>query len=737
MTATRFAASLLVLMYLASSTVVAQCEPEWLPPPAPLVGTGCGIVNRATTWDPDGGGPAHSVLVVGGDFTNIGEQAVPNVGVWDGVRWAPLGDLDGVVNALAVYRGDLIVGGRFALDEGWAHPQVLARWSGSEWESVGSEVDSSVASVTAMAVIGDELWVGGSFAAINGVSCGNIAAWNGTSWRTLAGGMNDAVAAISATPLGVVAGGAFTQAGEANCSRVALWDGSAWRPMGAGVDQPVYAVCTYNDDILIGGRFTASVNQARRLARWNAENATWEEFGGGANGTVNSLDVVDETLYVTGVFSTLGGVNAYRAGMRTGSGWLPIFDPTLRINPKQFISLDGQLCLVGGTCSTASVMYRDDQGNWNAAGPVFGRADVTAMAVIDGELHIAGSIGDSPGQTRDVLRLNGSRWEPLGVGDAWIRVITQYQGRLVVGGAVLRQWTGSEWAAFGTDVIGQVHTMIEYGGELVVGGQIRRAGDFDVWGIARWNGTTWQMMGNELYDVYSLAVFRGELYAAGLFWIEGANGSCRNIARWDGARWQAIGTSGLSPNIAVALTVFDDLLIAAGSFTEADGTPVNRIAAWDGTNWRSLEGGVDSSVSALTTFGDQLIAAGFFGSAGGQPVSRIARWDGIGWHAFPGRFDGLPHTLVEFNGDLLVGGTFSQVGGYPSNFLTRWGSRPVGDLDDDRAVGIQDLANLLASFGACPGDENYNAAAAGLAGDECVGLDDLAVLLQAFGSTCP
>lgn len=56
----------------------------------------------------------------------------------------------------------------------------------------------------------------------------------------------------------------------------------------------------------------------------------------------------------------------------------------------------------------------------------------------------------------------------------------------------------------------------------------------------------------------------------------------------------------------------------------------------------------------------------------------------------------------------------------------------VGDTDGDGDVDLADLALLLASFGACAGDANYNPDT-DLTGDGCVDLSDLATLLANFG----
>jgi hypothetical protein len=55
-----------------------------------------------------------------------------------------------------------------------------------------------------------------------------------------------------------------------------------------------------------------------------------------------------------------------------------------------------------------------------------------------------------------------------------------------------------------------------------------------------------------------------------------------------------------------------------------------------------------------------------------------------------------------------------------------------GDVNGDGRVDLADLAELLAAFGKCAGEEGYNADA-DIDGSGCVGLEDLATLLSNFG----
>ena len=55
-----------------------------------------------------------------------------------------------------------------------------------------------------------------------------------------------------------------------------------------------------------------------------------------------------------------------------------------------------------------------------------------------------------------------------------------------------------------------------------------------------------------------------------------------------------------------------------------------------------------------------------------------------------------------------------------------------GDLDGDGDVDLSDLAELLAAYGTCDGDPNYNPAA-DLDDSGCIDLADLATLLSNYG----
>ncbi len=134
----------------------------------------------------------------------------------------------------------------------------------------------------------------------------------------------------------------------------------------------------------------------------------------------------------------------------------------------------------------------------------------------------------------------------------------------------------------------------------------------------------------------SVAVFHGRLVYGGTFSGAGRSGS-RNIAAYDGTRWWPLGGgigNGSSDDNVSTLLAFGDTLIAGGRFSFAENVGVNNVARWDGVAWQAMGNGVSGAIgsttpkiNALAVYQGQIIAAGHFTTAGTQPASHVARWN--------------------------------------------------------------------------------------------------------------
>lgn len=215
---------------------------------------------------------SSTAFYAGGDFTVASGTATNNIGRWQATGWSFLGAnqaLNGRVSALAFApNGDLYVGGSFSAANGVAGTARIARWNGTQWQSVGGGIDPNIGATAQASFVEDmvfdaqgNLYVGGFFTGAAGVAAPSVAMWDGARWRavgTPAAFNNSIVRALEFDSAGTLyAGGSFAQLGTAFASNIARWNGTAWTQVGSGMNGDVYAL--HRDakgNLYAGGEFT-------------------------------------------------------------------------------------------------------------------------------------------------------------------------------------------------------------------------------------------------------------------------------------------------------------------------------------------------------------------------------------------------------------------------------------------------------------------------------------------------
>ena len=289
-------------------------------------------------------------VYAGGRFTDAaGIAKADYVAKWNGSAWSGLGSngsgdgaLNNWVQALAIDGTNLDVGGFFTNAGGVATADYVAKWNGSAWSGLGSDGSGGGAiapspnapapAVFALAVSGTDLFVGGSFIDVAGISeADNMVRWNGSNWfamgsgdvNTGSGAVEGAVYALAVSGADLYAGGGFTNVGTLAGDYVAKWNGSVWSALGTGTPDGgaiwngnVYALAVAGTDLYVGGEFydAAGISTGDRIARW--DGATWNAMGSGGpdggalNSVVNALAVspASADLYVGGEFSDAAGI---------------------------------------------------------------------------------------------------------------------------------------------------------------------------------------------------------------------------------------------------------------------------------------------------------------------------------------------------------------------------------------------------------------------------------------------
>lgn len=270
--------------------------------------------------------------------------------------------------------------------------------------------------------------------------------------------------------------------------------------------------------------------------------------------------------------------------------------------------------------------------------------------------------------------------------------------------------------------------------------------------MARWNGVNWSYYTGlttpapvktvkGTYNFHSIALYHDTMYAAA-YMVNAerdADVPVSHLYKWNGLKWvPEVGVVDTRNNGIIAMTVFDNKLIVAGLFDNTvNGSPVQNIAAYNGSSWSYLGNsgtsqGTDGVIRSLAVVGNRLYIGGDFQTFAGSTTGNIAYytaanggWGGVGspfageilelgvfdgkiaalgkdasgikkiavfqgtWGASIG-FDSFsisePKTLMGSGTDLLIGGTFVKNGNgtsllvYNGSSLQFTGNRITGDF---------------------------------------------------------
>ncbi|MHB0857880.1 MAG: right-handed parallel beta-helix repeat-containing protein, partial [Anaerolineae bacterium] len=276
-----------------------------------------------------------SVLAAGGNYLYQMHPviATPEFGVFNGE-----------IRAMAVApNGDVYVGGTFSLIGGSYSANNIARWDGTQWHRLGSSLSNGVnGPVYALTIVSNgEVYVGGHFtrayysdervepAVAREVPAQNLARWNGSQWQTLGeavvnenGVYGNGVSDDDGTPTGatvyalahtsedvVIVGGAFRHyhaglnnflAGEGHCYNFVFYksvDRAWFHPLGIAIYGTVRNMVWTGGAINVGylyagGTFTyagafgtAYPKNNVAVYHWNTgSNNHWSALGDGMPG---------------------------------------------------------------------------------------------------------------------------------------------------------------------------------------------------------------------------------------------------------------------------------------------------------------------------------------------------------------------------------------------------------------------------------------------------------------------
>ncbi len=714
--------SLLILALATPWKAAGQTCVEWTPlvadaAPAPL--KKCGM------WDPDGEGPRSQLLVVAGSPSFIGGIAASGIAVRnENGQWEGLGggivanDVDAIESGAD---GSLFVAGDIQSAGGQPVNRV-ARWDGSQWHALGLAMNGRVRALQRMP--NGDIIAAGDFTWAGTVAANRVARWDGTRWWSLGSGINGSVRALCVTDEGVLlAGGQFTTAGGTPVQGIAQWNGAEWLASGAVV-QPggrVNALLKASDGSIYAGGSIArgpSNQWDHQLARY--VNGVWTVVPEVVIGDVLALaELPGGRLVIGGDLSWIDGVRIYELAIRSNGQWQAL--PPITNNIRAMcIDADGRLAIAGDfqSCGKRNLLRLMPWG-WDDYITGINNQVSAILAVSSDEVYIGGPFFSFERLcVGNLVHWDGTRWNPLGDGisgrtaPSVTKILKMPDGDLVVLGRFdyagrevvnsVARWNGSDWHAFGNQVLNFDHPgTIRSGvflpnGDLVVCG-VFTFNDRDWMRVARWNGSEWIDLRPpvEIGEVSNVAVLpSGDLVAQGRF---GTSPNYTWLQRWDGQNWTAVNwpISGSTPRIITTLND-GDLVLGGGPL---------EIVRWDGVTWEiippppSVVGNI-YSIDELPN-GEWLVATN----------NGVWRLSVHGWRPVeesqPRRSDilsvipGTESFLVVDNGSVSYGGGLFLRGLYLGRITgdaIRIEQQPVPPLQGCTAIGI-DLTVIASGTG--------------------------------------
>ena len=362
-----------------------------------------GFINSLALFD--------NAVVAVGDVRVSADVTAPRASVakWTGTTWqtllSPAFGEDGDYVTAGVYQGSLLESATMTSTDGELRRRNPG--PGATWQTIASLNNSTGAPrIRAYADFGGRLVVAGLFDTIGGTSASNIADWDGILWRPLGagtGGVNGEVYALAVLGNDLIVGGAFTQAAGLGIPRIARWNPiDGWRPLGTAPTGTVYALAVLNGSLYAAGDLLST----NCIARF--DGTSWQPVGSGfTGGLVRTLRVIDGVLYAGGHFESSGatstnGIARWDPAANGGAGaWLGLgsgiqgnsaggggwVQDIARLNGELFAG--GRFLYAGGGPSNALARWTD------TGTPIIAQQPVSTT--LDAQGHASMAVTVSPG----------------------------------------------------------------------------------------------------------------------------------------------------------------------------------------------------------------------------------------------------------------------------------------------------------------------------------------------------
>ncbi len=327
-------------------------------------------------------------------------------------NWLALQQANGPTNqtfAISLFDSKIVVAGPFG------DGSSIARLEGDTWIGFGraEKTNGNPAAVFTLLAQGGNLYAGGDFERIGGITANGVARWDGIKWHPLGDGLTVSPPAFQVRALvfhgnDLFVGGRFQRSGTLNVTNLARWNGSAWSAVGwhtflglpdqfgiggrPDTSEVVHALAVFGDLLIVGGDFQFPGNDIVGIGFDGLLNNT--RFGVDGFAGAGRFDPADVRALSTTAARLIAGGSYHRI-------WTRLLQPRAVEN----------LATWDGTTWT------DFAGGLD--GPVNTTAWEGDVLYAGGEYSYAGLRGTTDGRgtlANGISRWDGLRWTTLGFG---------------------------------------------------------------------------------------------------------------------------------------------------------------------------------------------------------------------------------------------------------------------------------------------------------------------------------
>jgi hypothetical protein len=318
----------------------------------------------------------------------------------------------------------------------------------------------------------------------------------GGQWSTLNGGISKLLPGLGITRIVVGSTGKIYASGDFNiinggaagtAQNIAWWDGAQWTAFVPGANAIVEDIAVApNGNIYVTGQFTSIGGVAANyIAYWNG--TTWNALGTGLDNVGETVVIAPNgNVYVGGWFHFAGGVAAYHIAYWDGSSWHAMgthagLDDMVY---SMAFQKDGTVLAIGGvfhdefshggTALLHVALYTVSTNSFSALGSGFNQNVQKVVYSSSNTLYAGGAFTLSGTTSINYLaKWNGSAWIALGSGPpGGVNDFAVYDDeKIITGGAYyLNLWNGSDWYYFDSKFKGPtIGSICVSGDDLYIG----------------------------------------------------------------------------------------------------------------------------------------------------------------------------------------------------------------------------------------------------------------------------